>query len=267
MRIILFFILTNILIFSSCSSQEKQEVFDKQNREFKSTQRILDYEILNTFDIDPYAFIQGIYFKDNKLFISTGLVGSSSLRIYDLDKREEIKKIDISTYFCEGLANIGDKIYQLTWQNNKCIVYNESNLNKIKELQYSGEGWGLTSNGKNLIMSDGSNILKYINPSNFDIIKSLEINDVNGFPLYNINELEYINGEIWANVWTSDLVYVINPDSSKVVKSYNLIDLRNHLGDSPNAEVLNGIAYNPDKNTYYVTGKDWGKIFEIKFIR
>lgn len=265
-KIIYIFILTTLII-SSCSSQDKPEVINKPNRELKTQQKILDYEILNTYDIDPYSFIQGIYYKEGKLIISTGLVGSSSLRVFDLEKKQEIIKKDVSAYFCEGLANLDNKIFQLTWQDGICIVYDESNLRKIKEIRYEGEGWGLTSNGKELIMSDGSNILKYINPKTFAVIKSKKIIDENVFPLYNINELEYIDGEIWANVWMSDLIYVINAKSSRVVKSYNLSELRNHLGNNPNADVLNGIAYNPEKKTYYVTGKNWGKIFEIKFVR
>lgn len=223
------------------------------------------YEIVNTYDIDPGAFIQGMYYKNNCLYISTGLVGRSSLRIYDLKQKSEINNIQIPNYFCEGITNFGTKIYQLTWQDKVCIVYEEHNLKKLREFAYKGEGWGLTSDKKSLIMSDGSNTLKFINPENFNTVNSIEITDEKGYPVYNLNELEYIDGKIWANIWTLDKIIVIDPDNGKVIKEYNMSGLRKYLNNNPQAEVLNGIAYNAQTDTYFITGKDWGKIFEVKF--
>lgn len=223
------------------------------------------YTIIKTIDIDPAAFVQGLIYKDGQLFISTGLEEHSSLRLFDLASATELKNIKIEDVFCEGIAIANNKIFQLTWQDGECFVYDSKTFEKIKTLRYKGEGWGLAYNGTNLIMSDGSNKLKFINPENFSIEKTIYVTDDKNYPLYNLNELEYINGLVWANVWTTDFVVSINPETGKVEKKIDLSELRTLLApDNKYAEVLNGIAYNSDSKTYYFSGKFWGKVFEVK---
>lgn len=254
------------MLFFSCSNKQNMasEKHEKSEKNILSKATEL-YEIINTYDIDVDSFIQGIFFKDNKLFISTGLDDHSTLRIFDIVTKSEMKRISVNNYFCEGIAEYGGKIYQLTWKDEKCLVYDEKTLKKITQYDYEGEGWGICTDGKNLIMSDGTEVLKYINPANFMEIKRVKVKYRNNFPVYHLNELEYINGKIWANIWTLDKIVVIDPKSGIVEKEYDFRLLRDYVANNQYAEVLNGIAYNPKSNTYFITGKNWGKIFEVKF--
>lgn len=264
MKKFLILVIINVFLVLSCNSKIKNIEEREASIETKDTTQQV-YDIINTFDINPDSFIQGLYYKEDKLIISTGLAGHSSIRSFDLSQKTEESKVSIPTYFCEGIAEINGKIYQLTWQDQVCLVYNASTFAKLSEFHYKGEGWGITSNDKELIMSDGSNIIKFINPDNFRTIKSLEVKDHNDFPVYNLNEIEYINGKIWANVWTFDKIIVIDPENGKVEKEYDMSKLREYIKNAPQADVLNGIAYNPKTKSYYLSGKNWGKIFEVKF--
>lgn len=261
-----FLLILCLFLFLSCSNKQNMANEKQSNSEnnvlTKSTEV---FEIINTYVIDVDSFIQGLYFKDNQLYISTGLDNHSTLRIFDLASKSEAKRIKINNYFCEGIAELDGKIYQLTWQDEKCLVYDASTLKKLTQYDYEGEGWGICTDGTSLIMSDGTEVLKYINPANFKEIKRVKVKYRNDFPVYNLNELEYINGKIWANVWTFDKIVVIDPNSGIVETEYDLRLLRDHVANNQYAEVLNGIAYNPKSKTYYITGKNWGKIFEVKF--
>ncbi|MEZ5428635.1 MAG: glutaminyl-peptide cyclotransferase [Pyrinomonadaceae bacterium] len=240
------------------------------------------YEIVNTYQHDPKAFTQGLVFKDGFLFESTGEYGRSTLRKVELETGQVTKKVDLDKkFFAEGMTILGGKIYQLTWRENVCFVYNESDFSPLKEFRYQGEGWGLTNDGKNLIMSDGTHLIKFIDPETFQTMRTLAIFQENGNPLYLINELEYINGEIWANIWHSEeketqttqgilpnigkpnYIARINPQTGKVT---GWIDLANiSPEDSAGGEnTLNGIAYDSGSDRLFVTGKEWKKLFEIK---
>ena len=164
-----------------------------------------------------------------------------------------------SNYFGEGLTIVGDYLYQLTWKAGILFTYSKDTLQKTGELYYQGEGWGLTFDGKNLILSDGSNVLKVMNPTTLKIIKRIEVFDDNQ-AVYNLNELEFVNSEIWANVWQSNKIACINSETGRVIR---WIDL-SHIDESTGPDdVLNGIAWDKNKNKIYVTGKFWKKVYEI----
>ena len=234
------------------------------------------YEVVNTYKHDSKAFTQGLVFRDGFLYESTGnpdYEGKSSLRKVRIEDGDVVqdRKLD-KQYFAEGITILGDKIYQLTWQENTCFVYDLNSFDIIGKFNYFGEGWGLTSDGANLIMSDGSHLIKFIDPTNFRVTRTISVN-YNGKPLHRLNELEFIKGEIWANIWHSEekdvlgkpnTIARIDPNTGKVV---GWIDLQNISPEdvARNEEnTLNGIAYDPANDRIFVTGKQWKKLFEIK---
>lgn len=222
------------------------------------------YQIVNVWPHDPSAFTQGLVFLDGKLLESTGQEGSSSLRSVELETGKVLKKVDVPIpYFAEGIALLNNKIYQLTWQHRVGFIYDPQTFQKIGEFNYSGEGWGLTTDGKSLILSDGSNRLRFIDPSSFQVSKTIAVLDGKK-PIGQLNELEYVNGEIYANVWHEDRIAAIDPETGRV-KAW--IDLAGLLpaGDVQDPEaVLNGIAFDQTGNRLFVTGKLWPRLFEIK---
>lgn len=263
MKFVKYFSVCLLVIVIACNSAENK-INENAKSDIKSNDVSLNYNIVKVYDIDPAAFVQGLIYEDGKLLISTGLKEHSSLRVFDLATEIEQKNLKIEDYFCEGIAIIKNRIYQLTWQDGKCIVYDAKSFDKITEYDYEGEGWGLATDGKQLIMSDGTNKIKIIDPANFKVNKVIKVTDDKGFPVYNLNELEFVNGMLWANIWTSDDIIAIDLQSGVVQKRINLSELRTNLSpENKYAEVLNGIAYNPQKNTYYLTGKFWGKVFEV----
>jgi len=221
-------------------------------------------EIKGYYDHDHKSFTQGLFWQNGLFYESTGLNGKSYIRIWNPKTGKIIRQADLaSKYFGEGITIYGKKIYQLTWQNKICKVYNSETLAPISEFKYDGEGWGITTIGNNLVMSDGSNILRFINPENFAVTKELPVSD--GFsPVINLNELEIINGEIWANIWQSTKIAIINPDNGIVRAFVDLGYLFENLNqDYRDIDVLNGIAWDSENNKIYVTGKLWNKVFEI----
>ncbi len=225
---------------------------------------VYGYEVVNTWPHDPNAFTQGLIYRDGFLFESTGLVGQSSLRKVDLKTGKVLKKVDVpSQYFAEGMTLLGGRIYQLTWRNKRGFIYEPETFNKIGEFSFDGEGWGLTDDGQNLILSDGSNEIRFIDPATFRIVRSIRVYDRNR-PLRDLNELEYVKGEIYANVWHTDRIARIDPQTGGIL---GWIDLKNLLpADELTDEeaVLNGIAYDGAGDRLFVTGKLWPKLFEIR---
>ena len=229
-----------------------------------------DYEIVKTYPHDPKAFTQGLEFHDGVLYEGTGGKDddefTSSLRKVDFATGRVLQKHDIPPeYFGEGITILGDKIYQLTWREMTAFEYDLKDFKLLRELRYSGEGWGLTNDGTNLIMSDGTHVLRFVNPADFKTIKTIVVKDDNGKPVMQLNELEFVKGEIWANIWQSGWVVRIDPATGRLV---GRIDL-NRLADdeqktNKNADVLNGIAYDPAGDRLFVTGKLWRRLFEIK---
>lgn len=225
-------------------------------------------EIVRRFPHNESSFTQGLAFSGDQLYEGTGdpnQTGASLVAKVNLNTGEIGQKIGLdATRFGEGITILGDQIFQLTWLNHKCLVYNKETLELLKEFDYSTEGWGICTDGKVLFMSDGSERIYVRNPKNFDIIKTIEVY-TNEFAIPRLNELEYVNGLIYANIWTSNEIAVIDPLSGKVIA---LIDATNLVNEGKgNGEVLNGIAYHAKTNKLYMTGKFWPTMFEVKVLK
>jgi len=207
-----------------------------------------------------------LIFVDGYLYEGTGQKGRSSISKIDLEKGEVLLKTSLNRrYFGEGITIFRDKIFQLTWRSNIGFVYDKNTFSRLNTFYYSGEGWGITHDKEHLIMSDGSSEIKFVNSDNLKIVRKIQVTE-NQSLLKNINELEYINGEILANVWYSDYIYKINPDSGKVVGKIDLSGLYPKQNRSHRDAVLNGIAFDKEKNRLFVTGKLWPNLFEIELV-
>jgi glutaminyl-peptide cyclotransferase len=209
-------------------------------------------------------FTQGLEFDGNVLYQGTGDPRHEGLTLVgtvDLNTGEYTKKIGLdATHFGEGISILNNKIYQLTYTTGKCFIYDKATLTLIDERNYSGEGWGLCNDGEILYMTDGSERITKRDPKNFDIIETIEVADDNG-PIRNLNELEYVDGLIYANVWQTNSILVIQPENGKVVAVINAMELTNQGQNG--GDVLNGIAFNKTNGKFYMTGKYWSKMFEV----
>jgi glutamine cyclotransferase len=227
----------------------------------------LSFEVVNSYPHDPTSFTQGLLWHDGGFYESTGQYGQSKLRWLEFPSGRVLKEIKLSPeLFGEGLALVDSKLIQLTWQSQRGFVYDLNTFKVEREFSYSTEGWGLTYDEKNLILSDGSSDLFYFDPMTFKTVRKMSVR-MNGQPVTELNELEFIEGEIWSNVWQRDLILQIDP-STGAVKSF--LDLKGILApsDKTGAEsVLNGIAYDGEHKRIFVTGKLWPRIFEIRIKR
>lgn len=222
------------------------------------------YEVVNSYPHDPASFTQGLLWHDGSLYEGTGLKGQSKLRRLEFPSGKVLKEISMpSEFFGEGVALVDGRLIQLTWQSHVGFVYDLDTFRKLQEFAYDTEGWGLTFDGKNLILSDGSSSLFYLDPQTFKPIKKLAVT-MNGKPLTELNELEFIEGEIWANVWQTDLIVRIDPSSGRVTSFLNLKGILAPSDRTGREDVLNGIAYDAEKKRIFVTGKLWPRIFEIR---
>jgi glutamine cyclotransferase len=225
---------------------------------------VYGYEVINTFPHDAAAFTQGLVFHDGVLLESTGQYGQSTLRRVELKTGKVLNQVEVGRqFFAEGLTLLNGKLYQLTWENNRGFIYEAGTFEKTGEFAYTGEGWGLTHDADSLILSDGTAQLRFIDPADYRVKRAINVND-RGRPVLQLNELEYVKGEIYANVWHQNRVARIDPQTGQV-KSW--IDLSGLLkpGDVTNGEaVLNGIAYDEVGDRLFVTGKLWPKLFEVK---
>ena len=222
-------------------------------------------EVVAEYPHDTDAYTQGLYFDEGKLYESTGLHGKSTFRKVDLESGEVIKRFDFDKkYFVEGSVRFKDNIYILTWDSRIAFVYDAKTLEYKSSWKYPREGWGLTTDGRQLIASDGSANLYFLD-ENF-AQKDKKLVTIENRPVRWLNELEYIDGKVWANVYTTDEIVIINPKTGKVE---GVVDCRGLLPKSlrkPSTDVLNGIAYNPDTRKIYLTGKNWPKLYEIKLV-
>jgi glutamine cyclotransferase len=220
-------------------------------------------EIVARYPHDSNAFIQGLLFHDGKFYESTGLRGQSSLRRVEIRTGRVEQREDVdSRYFAEGLALVGDRLYQLTWQLGTTFVYDLDDFSLVDTLHYEGEGWGLTYDGSELIMSDGTATLRFIDPDDFSVTRTVTVT-ADGMPVAELNELEYIDGEVWANIWFEDRVARIDPKDGHVRGWIDLSQLYPADRRSRDA-VVNGIAWDPESDRIFVTGKLWPAIFEIR---
>jgi glutamine cyclotransferase len=227
---------------------------------------VYTYNVVNTYPHDRNAFTQGLVFEDGVLYEGTGGFGHSTLRRVELETGVVLQIRELSDqFFGEGIAIYEDKIIQLTWQSNIGFVYDKDSFELLQEFNYSTEGWGITHDGERLIMSDGTSTLHFLDPQTFEEIGQLEVYDNDG-PVARLNELEYIQGEIYANVWQTDRVARIAPETGRVIGWVELGGLLTTEDLSEPVDVLNGIAYDAEVDRLFVTGKLWPKLFEIELI-
>lgn len=233
----------------------------------------IDYSLVNSFPHDTTSFTEGFLVHNDKLYESTGatkelpqtrsIFGPVNLKTGKIEKKVELDK---TRFFGEGIAFMDDKVFQLTYKNKVGFIYDAKSFQKLGEFSFPGdEGWGMTTDGENLIMSDGTHKLSYINPKTLQVIKTLSVSE-NGYVKEKLNELEYINGYIYANIWLTNTIVKINPEDGKVL---GLLDLTSLVEEAKNlypwSQEMNGIAYDSTNDKIYVTGKLWPKIYEIKF--
>jgi glutamine cyclotransferase len=228
------------------------------------------YQVVHTYPHDAQAFTQGLIYLDGHLYESTGIKGHSSLRMEDLETGRILQFQDVpDKYFAEGLAawksGSTDTLIQLTWQDHTALVYDRSTFRFLRTLPYTWDGWGLTQDGKNLILSDGTATLRFLDPATFRVLRSIQVRD-RGQPVTKLNELEFIHGQIYANIWYSDRIARISPATGKVLGWIDLAGLLPESERSSTGAVLNGIAYDSAHDRLFVTGKLWPKLFEIRII-
>jgi glutaminyl-peptide cyclotransferase len=226
------------------------------------------FKVIHTHPHDTDAFTQGLIYVDGHLYESTGRNGKSSIRMVDLSTGKVLQHYDLATkYFGEGLTDWGSELVQITWQTEIGFVYDKFSFSVKRTFHYSGEGWGLTHDGKQLILSDGTSVIRFLDPQSFAETRRVSVIDENGRPVSNINELEYIHGEIYANIWMTNEIIRISPRTGKVLGRIDLTGLIDKSELSDSGAVLNGIAYDEKGDRLFVTGKLWPKLFEIKIVR
>ncbi len=225
------------------------------------------YEVVASYPHDQASFTEGLLIHDGKLFESTGMVGTSWMRELDLNTGRIVRQRDLAKpHFGEGIVILGDKIFQLTYTTGKAFVYDWKTFKPTGEFTYEGEGWSLTTDGTSLIMDDGTAVIKWRDPKTFAVTKSIVVTD-HGESVLKINELEWIKGELWANIWQSDQIARIDPATGHVTGWIDMAGLLPSMDKTGKEDVLNGIAYDAATDKIYVTGKYWPKIFEIKVKR
>ena len=249
---------------NSKDSNDKSMVSSKKREVVMA--KLYDYRVVREYPHSTKSYTQGLQYVDGVMWEGTGREGSSYLQTIDLKTGEvNILASLPNSEFGEGITHYKDRIYQLTWESHKAYLY-DSKGNFIKNITYRGEGWGITTDGEHLYMSDGSSTIRRINPETFATEESICVT-LNGEPLDLLNELEWIDGHIWANVYLTDAIVEIDPKTGIVVGFIDLPELRGRLKQNPEAEALNGIAYNASTGNFYVAGKDWNRIFEIEVIK
>jgi glutamine cyclotransferase len=221
-------------------------------------------DVVNEWPHDPAAFTQGLQWFDGRLFESTGQEGKSSIREVELRTGQVLRKRDLDKkYFGEGIVLLGDNLYQITWTSGVAFVYDWKTFTPKKQFTYDGEGWGLTTDGTSLIMSDGTATIRFRDPATFAEQRSITVRD-HGTLVPKLNELEWVKGEIWANVWESEQIVCIDPATGNVTGWIDLAGLLPKRDRTGNEDVMNGIAYDEQDDRLFVTGKLWAKLYEIR---
>ena len=227
---------------------------------------VRSYKVVATYRHDPKAFTEGLEYKDGFLYESTGLNGESSIRQIDLGTGAVLKQMPLSTvYFGEGITFFGRRLFQLTYQSGIGFIYDSKTWSTLGNFHYPGEGWALTHDDKRLIMSDGSSALRFLDAATLRELSRVVVRDGTR-PIANVNELEYIEGEIWANVWQTERIVRIDPHTGQVNSWVDLTGLLKPADRTPDIDVLNGIAYDAAKKRIFVTGKRWPKLYEIRVV-
>lgn len=222
-------------------------------------------EVVREYPHDVTSYTQGLFFHDGQMYESTGVAGESTFRKVDMATGKPLRKLEFADrYFVEGSVVFGDNLYILTWHNNVAFVYDINTLEYRSTWSYPREGWGLTTDGRSLIASDGSSTLYFMTPE-FKMERQVTVK-LQGRPMRLLNELEYIDGKIWANVYTSDMILIIDPATGKVEATVDCSGLLPESLRKPDTDVLNGIAYNPADGKLYLTGKNWPRLYEVKIV-
>jgi glutamine cyclotransferase len=231
-----------------------------------SSPQVWGFQVIDAYPHDPNAYTQGLVYIADGFLEGTGLRGQSDLRETVLETGEVLRQVPLADeYFGEGIALVDDRIYQITWQEERAFLYERETFEKVAEFRYQGEGWGLTWNEEHLVMSNGSNVIVYRDPETFDIVREIAVM-AGDRPVDRLNELEWIDDEIWANVYQSDWIARIDPESGQV-RSW--VDLRGLLPLAPGESypgVLNGIAWDAEGERLFVTGKLWPTLFHIELL-
>jgi glutamine cyclotransferase len=228
---------------------------------------VYTFRIVNAYPHDPEAFTQGLIYHGGYLYESTGLHGRSSLRKVDLKTGRVLNIRNLTKkYFGEGITLHGKRLFQITWQSKTGFIYDPATFRRMGQFSYDTEGWGITSDGIHLIMSDGTSTLRFLDPRTFKVSRRIEVRD-GGKSVSGLNELEYVKGEIYANIWNTGYIARISPETGEIAGWIDLRGLFGEIGKKYEWDVLNGIAYDQEKDRLFVTGKFWPKIFEIKIIR
>jgi glutamine cyclotransferase len=229
----------------------------------KTSTPVYGYQVVNRFPHDRGAFTEGLFVLDDEFFESTGLEGKSNFRRVDIATGRVKQQYNIpSQYFGEGIVAFGNQLFQLTYKTGVAFVYDRSTFRLLKTYNYSGEGWGMTTDGKRLIMSDGTSQLRFLDPATFKETGRLSVTDA-GRPIDQLNELEWIKGEIWANIWLTQRIARINPQTGRVISWLDLSGILSVM-ESAGTDAMNGIAYDAKTDRIFVTGKFWPRVFEIK---
>jgi glutamine cyclotransferase len=227
---------------------------------------VRSYKVVATYRHDPKAFTEGLEYKDGFLYESTGLNGESSIRQVELATGAVLKQMPLSTvYFGEGITFFGRRLFQLTYQSGIGFIYDSKTWSTLGNFHYPGEGWALTHDDKRLIMSDGSSALRFLDPATLRELNRVVVRDGTR-PVANVNELEYIDGEVWANVWQTERIVRVDPRTGQVNSWVDLAGLLKPADRTPDIDVLNGIAYDAAKKRIFVTGKRWPKLYEIRVV-
>lgn len=265
MRLIIVF----CIICASCNNDRTKDNASDSTSATNASPGFINYDIVKIYPHDTTAFTEGLLYYDGYLYESTGLEGKSVIKIIDLKKNEVIHEYNIpdKKYFGEGITIFKDEIFQLTWKDHVVYVYDAKTLKLKRKLAWPYEGWGITNNGESLIISTGSSMLYFVNPSDFKIERQVNVKNEYGF-VSNLNEPEYINGYVYANVWGEDYVMKIDTESGTVKGKIDFAGILQRPGVpyiGNKSDVLNGIAYNSVSNHLFITGKYWPVIFEIAF--
>jgi len=228
--------------------------------------QVYGYKIVNIYPHDPSAFTQGLFYEGGYLYEGTGLYRKSTLGKVELKTGKVLKLLPLPPgYFGEGLTSWKGALIQLTWKERKGFVYEKESFRLLREFSYATEGWGITHDNAHLIMSDGSAWLYFLDPETFMLVRKMEVRD-RGAPVSGLNELEYVKGKIYANIWPTERIAIISPQTGNVEGWIDLAGLSGSMGIPQKIDVLNGIAYDQDKDRLFVTGKLWPKLFEIKLV-
>jgi glutamine cyclotransferase len=270
-------LLTVVLLGAGCSSNNNNGLHSPtpsaNSNQAKKQVTVSSYEVVKTYPHDSKAFTQGLVYRDGFLYESTGQEEESTLRKVAFETGKVVQKHELpDEIFAEGIAILGDKVYQLSWRNRTAWVYNLSDFKLLREIRYNDDGWGITTDGTNLFATNGTHVIKVLNPETFETVRTIVVKDENGRPLMKLNELEFVKGEIWANIWHSEEISKpnhiarIDPTTGELKGWIDLsgISPGDQAGEDKSENTLNGIAYDEAGDRIFVTGKNWKNLYEIK---